>query len=97
MGLKAVSTFSGGSAPITSANFVDGVTPTGTINGTNGTDGNPTFTLPSAPSPAASLQLYKNGQEMVVGTAFTLSTLTITYLTGFIPVTGDIHRAWYRK
>lgn len=96
--LRSVSGSSGGSGgvPLTNANFADNETPTGTINGTTGSDGNADFTLAYAPSPAASLQLFKNGQEMAVGTAYTLSSLTITYQAGYIPIIGDVHRAYYR-
>jgi hypothetical protein len=64
------------------------ITPTGTIDGSN-----PTFTLPNAPNPAASLQLSKNGRDMYSGIDFTLSGLTITYLTASIPQPTDVHRA----
>lgn len=72
--------------------FVDSEVPGGAINGTNAA-----FTLAHAPSPAASLQLYKNGQEMIAGGSdYTLSSLTITYVSGAIPKTGDVHVASYR-
>ena len=74
----------------------DNETPSGTINGTTGSDGNPTFTLAHAPSPAGSLILVLNGLTYRAGLHFTLSSLTITYQTGYIPVAGDWHRAWYR-
>ncbi len=98
MTLRAVVTPDTGSF-ITAANFVNGVTPTGTINGTDGTDGNASFTLPSTPSPAASLRLYKTDVGtavlMIVGVHYNLSTATITYTSGNIPITGQTHRAWY--
>lgn len=77
-------------------NFADNETPSGTINGTNGTDGNATFTLAHTPSPAASLCVYSNGALLVSGTAFTLSTATITFLSGYKPITGDLLRVCYR-
>jgi hypothetical protein len=67
------------------------ITPTGTIDGTN-----PTFRLPNAPNPPASLQFFKNGRKMYSSIDFTLSGLTITYLTGSIPQAGttpDVHIA----
>jgi hypothetical protein len=64
------------------------ITPTGVIDGTNAI-----FTLPNAPNPAASLQLSKNGRDMYSGIDFTLSGLTITYLTASIPQPTDVHRA----
>lgn len=73
---------SGGSG---SGTFVRQV-PSGTVNGSN-----PTFTLTFAPSPADSLQLFKDGllQKEGAGNDFTLSGLTITFLAGNIPQTGD--------
>ena len=81
-----------GTIAVLAGTMVDNETPTGTINGTN-----PDFTLATAPSPAASLMLYKNGQLMIAGGAdYTLVTLTVTYAAGAIPLTGDVHRASYR-
>ena len=68
--------------------FAFDITPTGTINGSN-----VTFTLPNAPNPAGSLQLFKNGRKMFSGIDFTISGATITYLSGSIPATGDVHIA----
>ena len=75
------------------ATIVENETPAGVINGTN-----PTFTLVTAPNPATSLKLYKNGirQQEGAGNDFTLATLTITFLAGNIPQTGDILLADYR-
>jgi hypothetical protein len=69
------------------------ITPTGTINGTDGTDGNPTFTFPNAPNPPGSLQFFKNGRKMMQGIDGTLSGAVWTYASGSIPVTGDVHIA----
>ena len=73
------------------ATYVDNETPAGVIDGSNAT-----FTLGSSPSPAASLELQLNGALQVSGTNYTLSGVTITYTSGFIPQTSDYHRAWYR-
>jgi hypothetical protein len=75
---------------------VDNEVPIGAINGTNGSDGNAQFALLNAPNPQTSLHLTKNGQEVYVGIAFTLLGNVITYLAGYIPKTGDSHRATYR-
>jgi hypothetical protein len=87
-------------ADLTTGYFADSETPAGTINGTDGTDGNATFTLSHAPSPAASLQLVKTdvgtGVVMIAGVHFNLSGLTITYTSGNIPIAGQTHRASYR-
>jgi hypothetical protein len=69
-------------------NFAYDITPTGTVNGSN-----PTFTLPNAPNPPASLQLFKNGRKMMNPIDFTISGATITYQSGSIPATGDVHVA----
>jgi hypothetical protein len=83
-----------GTGGLQESNFVDNETPSGTVNGSN-----VTFTLANAPSPAASLQLFVNGllQESGSGNDYTLSSATITFLTGAIPVTGDKIRGYYRK
>lgn len=83
-------TFACGS--VLTGTFVDLETPTGTINGSNDT-----FTLANSPSPAGSLQLFKNGQLMLPGGAdYTLTGNSIVYVAGAIPQTGDVHRASYR-
>jgi len=56
--------------------------PSGTKDGVNAT-----FTLAHIPSPANTLQLYFNGMKLKLGTGYTLSGLTITALTGFLPDT----------
>ncbi len=58
---------------------------TGTINGTNGSDGNAIFTLATIP---AVLKLYRNGL-LVDPTHYTLNGTTLTFLIPYIPVTGD--------
>jgi hypothetical protein len=79
-------------ASVITGTIADNETPTGTIDGMNDT-----FTLAHAPSPAASLNLFKNGQLMIAGGAdFTLTTLTIVYVAGAIPESGAAHRASYR-
>jgi hypothetical protein len=73
-----------------SGSFVDAEVPTGTINGANAS-----FTLSQSPSPAASLELYRNGVlQTAGGTDYTLSSTTITYVTA--PNSGDTHVAYYR-
>jgi hypothetical protein len=74
-----------------SVTFVDSETPTGTVNGSN-----TAFTLANSPSPAASLQLFVNGQLMVSGGVdYTLSGANITMVTA--PPTSSVIRAWYRR
>lgn len=73
------------------ADFVDRETPAGTINGSN-----TSFTLSNTPI-AGSEHVYLNGllQDSGAGNDYTISGLTITYLTA--PVTGDKLRVTYRK
>lgn len=81
--------FTGGG--LASGNFVDRETPAGTINGSN-----VTFTLANTPT-GGSEHLYLNGilQDSGAGNDYTISGLTITYLTA--PVSGDKLRCSYRK
>jgi hypothetical protein len=74
-----------------SVNFADNETPGGAINGVN-----LTFTLASAPNPAASLRLFRNGLLMAPGGDYTVSGSAITFATGSTPRTGDSLAAYYR-
>lgn len=78
-------------AGLLNTNFVDKETPSGTINGSN-----VTFTLANSPV-AGSEHIYLNGilQEVGAGNDYTISGLTITYLTA--PLTGEKLKATYRK
>jgi len=71
-------------------NFTDNETPGGAINGTN-----LGFTLASAPSPAASLRLFRNGLLLTAGD-YTLSGSTITFTSATTPRMGDSLAAYYR-
>ncbi|GAB4361556.1 MAG: hypothetical protein OHK0021_05620 [Bryobacter sp.] len=71
--------------------FVDGEIPAGLLNGSN-----VTFTLATAPSPAASLELYLNGILLSPGVDYTLATATITFVNSVVPQSGDTLRAYYR-
>lgn len=74
--------------------FVDGVTPTGAVDGIN-----TVFTLPSAPNPPASLELTQNGVTQRAGTVtggdFNLNGATITYAAP--PASGGNLLAYYRR
>ncbi len=78
---------SGGVSPL----YSDGETPGGSVNGSN-----TVFTLSFAPSPQASLDLYRNGLLMRLGTDYTLSTNVVTFLTASTPQVGDMLVASYR-
>lgn len=71
--------------------FVDGETPAGAVNGSN-----ITFTLANTPSPATSLDLYRNGLVQTIGVDYTVSGNTITFLQVAMPQTGDLLQAFYR-
>ena len=81
------------SAP-TVPSFTDGEVPTGTVNGTNAV-----FTLTTAPNPAVSLLLQRNGLVLVQGASgdYTLSGNTVTFNTEATPSTGDSLQASYRN
>jgi len=73
-------------------NFSDNETPSGAIDSVNAV-----FTLAHTPNPAASLDLFKNGQLMIAGGAdFTLATATITFTSAAKPQVGDVLIASYR-
>jgi hypothetical protein len=78
-------------ATVAAANFADDETPVGTINGTN-----LVFTLATAPNPATSLRLYRNGIIMAQGGDYTLNGSSITFITASTPRTGDSLAAYYR-
>lgn len=71
--------------------FVDGESPTGTVNGTN-----LTFVLSQTPAPSTSLSLYRNGLAIRQGLDYTLSGNTITFVQAAAPQSGDILQAFYR-
>ncbi len=84
-------TVSGLTSGTVTAEFVDAETPGGTVNGTNAT-----FTLANTPVSSTSLSLFRNGLLQSVGVDYTLSGMTITFLTGAIPQANDILLASYR-
>jgi uncharacterized protein YoxC len=71
--------------------FIDGETPSGTLDGTNAS-----FTLSQAPSPATSLEVYRNGLVQTAGIDYTVSSKTITFLDSNVPVPTDVIQAYYR-
>jgi hypothetical protein len=72
-------------------NFSDGEVPVGVVNGIN-----TGFTLALAPSPAASLELYRNGLRMEAGTDYQLTGNAISFFVAAAPQTGDLLLANYR-
>jgi hypothetical protein len=71
--------------------FVNNETPSGTIDGTN-----TAFLLAFAPSPPASLQLFRNGLQLSPGIDYILSNRTVMFFLGATPVPGDVLSASYR-
>ncbi len=80
----------GGGGGLTSL-YSDGETPSGTLNGTNAA-----FTLQYAPSPAGSLDLYRNGLLMSQGLDYILTGNMIEFFLLSTPQPGDIVVASYR-
>jgi hypothetical protein len=75
------------------SNFVFNEVPAGTVNGVNAT-----FTLANTPT-AGTVGVFKNGIRQFVGAGndYTISGLTLTFLAGNIPQTGDNLIADYLK
>lgn len=80
---------SSGTAP--SPAFVDSETPSGSANGTN-----LIFMLSQAPTPAASLILYRNGITLRQGIDFNLSGSSVTFIPAAVPQSNDVLTAFYR-
>lgn len=74
-----------------STNFITNEVPSGTVNGSNDT-----FTLANTPV-AGTVQLYNNGLRQTLTTDYTISSATITFTAGNIPLTGDVLIADYHK
>lgn len=77
----------------TQVGFSDQEPVQGTVNGTN-----TVFTILFAPSPQASLALFRNGVEQSQGIDYSIGSSgnTINWLSTPVPQTGDILRASYR-
>ena len=71
--------------------FSDAEVPSGTVDGSNGT-----YSLGAAPNPVASLQVFRNGILQKLGSDYSLTDSTITFVGTSIPQTGDTLQASYR-
>jgi hypothetical protein len=71
--------------------FVDGDSPTGIVDGANGS-----FTLSGLPAPATSLAVYRNGILQKAGQDFSASGNAITFVAASVPQPGDTLLASYR-
>lgn len=79
---------SGGGASVL---FVDGETPSGSINGSNAA-----FVLAYGPV-SGSVHVFRNGVRMKASTDYTIAGATITFLSGSIPQAGDVLLVDYRR
>jgi len=84
-----LNTLSSSIQSVLSNTLILGETPAGSING-----GNSIFVLVNAPS-ADTLRLYRNGQRQTMGTDFSLSGNTLTFISTSIPQPGDVLAADY--
>ena len=91
--MTGVSVWQGGAATTGFAGFtfIDEEIPVGIIDSIN-----TVFTLTKIPSPAAGLQLFKNGIYQTQGTDYNLVGNVITYVVGAVPQIGDAHVSSYR-
>ncbi|MDP2998828.1 MAG: hypothetical protein Q8N47_15180, partial [Bryobacterales bacterium] len=71
--------------------FIDGEVPGGVIDGSN-----TVFTLVEAPVPESGLMVYRNGLLQKSGIDYTLTGVTITFLTASTPQAGDLLLVFYR-
>src|SRR5207245_7644761 len=81
----------GGGGGAAGSSFADAEVPAGTVNGSN-----TAFTLASAPSPASSLALYRNGLLQRQSTDYQISGNAVTFFLASTPQTGDLLVASYR-
>ncbi len=79
-----------GTAP-TQIAFVDAETPSGAVNGVNRV-----FLLSQVPSPAASVQFFRNGILQKASVDFSLSGNTVTFDVNSTPQTGDVLSVSFR-
>lgn len=91
LGVANIATAANGVVAI--VNYIVRENPSGSVNGSNAT-----FTLANTPV-SNTEQVFVNGvlQNQGAGNDYTISTTTITFLTGAIPQTGDIVRVTYIK
>ncbi|HYP05636.1 MAG TPA: hypothetical protein VER03_05320 [Bryobacteraceae bacterium] len=72
--------------------FSENETPAGAVDGSNAQ-----FTLQTAPLPASSLQMFRNGILQKEGLDYTLNGSVLVFVTGTIPQPGDVLQASYRR
>jgi hypothetical protein len=72
--------------------YIDSEVPSGAVDGSNAI-----FTLSAQPSPATSLQLYRNGLLQKTGVDFHLEGKVVTFTAVAVPQQGDVVQATYRR
>ncbi len=81
----------GGAATAVTGTFVDGETPSGSVNGSN-----VAYVLSQAPNPASSLLMYRNGILQKRFLDYDLTGATVTFSAPSTPQPGDVLLASYR-
>lgn len=81
----------GGGSGGTAGSFADAEIPAGAVNGSN-----TVFTLAATPSPAGSLELFRNGLLQRQGTDYQISGNVVTFFLVSVPQSGDLLVASYR-
>jgi hypothetical protein len=76
----------------TSPAFVDSESPAGIVDGANGS-----FTIAAMPDPAGSLNVYRNGLLLKLGSDYTFAGRTVQFVAAAIPQPGDTLLASYRS
>ena len=76
---------------VSGVGFVDGETPTGSVDGVN-----TAFTLVQSPNPTGSLAVYRNGMRTRSGLDYTSTGSSITFSSGYVPQIGDVIQCSYR-
>jgi len=71
--------------------FVDGDAPSGIVDGAN-----PVFQVAAIPDPVSSLAVYRNGLLQKLGSDYTFSGRTLTFVAAAVPQPGDTLLASYR-
>jgi hypothetical protein len=72
--------------------FSESEMPSGAVDGANAA-----FTLQSAPLPATSLQMFRNGILQKADLDYTLTSNVVTFLPVAVPQPGDVIQASYRR
>lgn len=80
-----------------STSFLAGEIPAGVINGTNGSDGNGTFTVAFDVDPAVTPRLFIGGGMELLPVMFTRLLRVFTILAPYKPTVGEVLAIYYRR